>query len=53
MILEMYSIDTSTLKKRGRAKSSLNDQEGAIQDFSKAIKINPEDIYALFCRGHS
>ena len=38
---------------RAYAKSALKDHEGAIADYSKALAINPKDIYAYENRAHA
>ena len=37
---------------RGLSKSKIGDNQGAIDDYSKAIQINPQYIKAYFNRGN-
>ena len=38
---------------RGIAKTELKDYEGAIQEYTKAIELNPQDAEAYFGRGNA
>jgi len=38
---------------KGNAKVNLGDYRGAIQDYSKAIELNPNDAEAYYNRGNA
>ena len=52
-----YGLDTkdtaTSFYESGISKLSLQDYRGAIQDFNKAIKLNPNDVEAFYGRGLS
>ena len=50
----LTGLGTSTKTATGNGTGiDLKDYEGAIADFTKAIEINPEDVYAYKSRGVS
>ncbi|MHC5825545.1 MAG: tetratricopeptide repeat protein, partial [Nostoc sp.] len=45
--------DAIAYKKRGNARSDLGDFEGAIEDYTQAIKINPNYVDVYYNRGNA
>lgn len=48
-----YGQTAKTYELREKIKDGLGDYRGAIQDFNKAIQINPDDEYTYWKRGSS
>ena len=46
-----YSQTAEEYSDRGNAKYALEDYRGAIQDYNKAIELDPEDALAYWIRG--
>ena len=51
-IVYRETIDFDTYKSRGVARSDLQDYQGALSDFNKAIELNSQDAYAYYNRGN-
>ena len=44
---------TFNVNNRGLAKAALGDHAGAVEDFTNAIELKPDDLNAYHLRGHS